>query len=145
MASKTTKTIPEDQVGRKWYVVDADGLILGRLATRVATILRGKHKPQYSPNLDVGDHVVILNAKKIKATGNKLEDKIYTRYSGYPSGLKKRSLGRILETKPEYALEHAIRGMLPRNKLGRRMLKKVRIYAGADHPHEAQAPEPLEL
>jgi len=141
--TKTTKTISEDKIERKWFIVDAEGQVLGRLATRVATILRGKHKPVYSPNLDMGDHVVIVNAEKIKATGNKLKDKIYTRYTGYPSGLRKRSLGRVLETKPAFALEHAIKGMLPKNKLGRRMMKKGKIYAGTAHPHEAQTPEPL--
>jgi large subunit ribosomal protein L13 len=133
------------ELERNWFVADAEGKVLGRFASEVAKILRGKHKPIYTPHVDTGDHVVIINAEKIKVTGNKLEDKIYTRYSGYPGGLKKTPLERVLETRPTYVLEHAIKGMLPRNKLGRKMLKKVRIYAGADHPHESQTPEAIDL
>ena len=117
-----------------------------RFASEVAKILRGKHKPIYTPHVDTGDHVVIINAEKIKVTGNnKLEEKVYTRFSGYPGGLKKRPLKRVLETQPTYVLQHAIKGMLPKNKLGRKMLKKVRIYAGSDHPHESQGPEAIDL
>ena len=115
------------ELERSWFVADAEGKVLGRFASEVAKILRGKHKPIYTPHVDTGDHVVIINAEKIKVTGNnKLEDKTYTRYSGYPGGLKKTPLKRVLETRPTYVLEHAIKGMLPRNKLGRKMLKKVR-------------------
>ncbi len=134
------------ELERKWFVADADGKVLGRFASEVAKILRGKHKPIYTPHVDTGDHVVIINAEKIKVTGNnKLEEKVYTRFSGYPGGLKKRPLKRVLETQPTYVLQHAIKGMLPKNKLGRKMLKKVRIYAGSDHPHESQGPEAIDL
>jgi large subunit ribosomal protein L13 len=133
------------ELERNWFVADAEGKVLGRFASEVAKILRGKHKPIYTPHVDTGDHVVIINAEKMKFTGNKLEDKIYTSYSGYPGGLKKTPLKRVLETRPTFVLEHAIKGMLPRNKLGRKMLKKVRIYAGADHPHESQTPEAIDL
>lgn len=133
-------------VERKWYVADAEGKVLGRFASEVARMLRGKHKPIYTPHIDTGDHVVIVNAGKIRVTGNnKLEDKVYTSYSGYPGGLKTRSLKRLLETRPEFVLEHAIKGMLPRNRLGRKMMKKVRIYVGAEHPHQSQNPEPIDL
>ena len=131
---------------RKWFVADADGKVLGRFASEVAKILRGKHKPIYTAHVDTGDHVVIINAEKIKVTGNnKLEEKFYARFSGYPGGLKKRPLKRVLETQPTYVLQHAIKGMLPKNRLGRKMLKKVRIYAGSDHPHESQGPESIDL
>ena len=129
-----------------WYVADAEGQVLGRFASRVAHILKGKHNPFYTPHVDCGDHVIVVNADKIQVKGNnKLDQKVYTSYSGYPSGLKTVTLGRALETKPEFVLEHAIRGMLPHNKLGRKMMKKVRIYAGSEHPHQAQNPQPLEL
>lgn len=133
------------EIDRKWFVVDAEDKVLGRFASAVAHILKGKHKPIYTPHVDTGDHIVIINADKIRVTGNKLQDKIYTRYSGYPGGLKKRSLEKVLETRPTYALEHAIRGMLPKNKLGRKMMKKVRIYAGGEHKQASQKPEPIEL
>ncbi len=134
------------EIERKWFVADAEGKVLGRFASEVAKILRGKHKPIYTPHIDTGDHVVIINAEKVRVTGNnKLEDKVYTSYSGYPGGLKTRSLKRVLETQPEFVLTHAIKGMLPRNKLGRRMMKKVRIYAGSEHPHESQSPESIDL
>ena len=134
------------ELERKWFVADADGKVLGRFASEVAKILRGKHKPIYTPHVDTGDHVVIINAEKIKVTGNnKLEEKVYARFSGYPGGLKKRPLKRVLETQPTYVLQHAIKGMLPKNRLGRKMLKKVRIYAGSDHPHESQGPEAIDL
>lgn len=132
-------------IERKWFVADADGKVLGRFASEVARILKGKHKPIYTPHVDTGDHVVIVNAEKIRVTGGKMEKKVYTRYSGYPGGLKKRTLEQVMETRPEMALEHAIRGMLPKNRLGRRMMKKVRIYAGPEHKHESQKPEPIEL
>ena len=133
-------------VERKWYVADAEGKVLGRFASEVARMLRGKHKPIYTPHIDTGDQVVIVNAGKIRVTGNnKLEGKVYTSYSGYPGGLKTKSLKRLLETRPEFVLEHAIKGMLPRNRLGRKMMKKVRIYVGAEHPHQGQNPEPVDL
>ena len=134
------------EVDRKWFVADADGKVLGRLASEVAKILRGKHKPIYTPHVDTGDHVVVVNAAKVQVKGdNKPDQKVYTRFSGYPGGLKSTSLRRMLETKPEFVLEHAIKGMLPKNRLGRQMFKKLRVYAGPDHPHEAQAPEALDL
>ena len=132
-------------IERSWFVADAEGQTLGRLATRVATILRGKHKPSFSPNLDTGDFVVIVNAEKVTVTGNKLDDKNYYRHSGYPGGLRTVNLRHMLERNPERALTLAVRGMLPSNKLGRQMLKKLKVYAGAEHPHDAQQPQTLEL
>ena len=129
-----------------WYVVDAEGKVLGRFASGVAHILRGKHKPIYTPHVDTGDHVIIINAEKIQFKGNnKAKQKVYMRYSGYPGGLKKQTLEDALEKRPTFVLEHAIRGMLPHNKLGRQMIKKVRIYAGPEHRHQAQSPEPIDL
>ena len=129
-----------------WYVADAEGKVLGRFASGVAHILRGKHKPIYTPHVDTGDHVIIVNAEKIQFKGNnKATQKVYMRYSGYPGGLKKQTLEDALEKRPTFVLEHAIRGMLPHNKLGRQMIKKVRIYAGPEHPHQAQSPEPIDL
>lgn len=132
-------------VEHKWYVVDATDVVLGRFATQVASILRGKHKPTFTPHVDCGDYVVIVNAEKIALTGNKLEDKIYYRHSGYPGGLKTRNAKTMLEKQPTKVLEKAIRGMLPKNKLGEQMYRKLFVYAGPDHPHQAQQPEKLEL
>jgi len=141
---KTYVTKKED-VQREWYVVDATGQTLGRLATEVARILRGKHKPIYSPSVDTGDYVIIINAEKIHVTGRKLDQKIYYRYSGYPGGLKEIVLRNLLQKHHTRVIEHAVRGMLPRSRLGRRMFKKLKVYAGPDHPHAAQQPKPLEL
>ena len=141
---RTYVTNPED-VQRDWYVVDASGQTLGRLATQIARIVRGKHKPIYSPSVDVGDYVIVINAEKIHVTGQKLDQKIYYRHSGYPGGLTEVPLRRMLETHPTRVVEHAVRGMLPKNRLGRKMIKKLKVYAGSEHPHEAQQPEPLEL
>ncbi len=132
-------------IERSWFIADADGQTLGRIATRVATILRGKHKPSFSPNLDTGDFVVIVNAEKVAVSGTKLDDKNYYRHSGYPGGLRTINLRRMLDRNPERALTLAVRGMLPSNKLGRKMLKKLKVYAGAEHPHSAQQPQTLEL
>lgn len=132
-------------IERRWWTVDADGQILGRLATSVARLLMGKHKPTYTPFLDVGDHVVIINAEKIVLTGNKLDDKKYYRYSGYPGGLRETNARRLLEEHPERVLEFAVKGMLPKGPLGRDMYRKLRVYAGSEHPHTAQQPEPYEL
>jgi large subunit ribosomal protein L13 len=129
----------------KWYVVDAEGQVLGRLATRVASMLRGKHKPQYAPHMDIGDHIIVINAAGIVLTGQKAEQKEMTRYSGYPGGLKRISYKTLLKKKPEMVVERAIKGMLPHTKLGRKMAKKLKVYAGPEHPHEAQKPEPLKL
>jgi large subunit ribosomal protein L13 len=125
--------------------VDASGQTLGRLASEIARIVRGKHKPIYSPSADVGDYVIVINAEKVHVTGSKLEQKIYYRHSGYPGGLKEIPLRRMLEEHPTRVIEHAVRGMLPKNRLGRKMIKKLKVYAGTDHPHQAQQPEPLEL
>lgn len=132
-------------IDRDWYIVDASGKRLGRLATQIADTLRGKNKPQYTPNIDTGDFVVVVNAEKIAVTGNKLEDKIYYRHTGYPGGIKQRTLGEMLERQPEEVIRKAVRGMMPKNRLGRAQLKKLKIYAGPDHPHEAQQPSELEI
>lgn len=126
-----------------WYVVDADGENLGRLASRLARVLLGKDKPEFTPGVDVGDYVVVVNAEKVEVTGKKLETKRYYRHSGYPGGLKSLTLEQQLEKRPEYVIERAVRGMLPKSRHGRRVLKKLKVYAGSDHPHEAQQPEEL--
>lgn len=141
---KTFTPKPED-IDRKWYLVDAKNQVLGRLASHVAHILRGKHKPIFAPHVDVGDHVIIINAEKVRVTGRKATDKMYRRNTGYPGGLREMSFENMLEKYPEKILEHAIRGMLPHNRLGRQMLKKVRIYVGGEHPHKAQKAEALKL
>ena len=140
---KTYNAKPGD-IERRWFVVDAEGKTLGRLATRIADVLRGKGKPQYTPHVDTGDFVVVVNADKIHVTGNKLDDKMVYRHSGYPGGLKVRPLREELERRPTEVLRKAVRGMLPRNRLARKQLLKLKIYAGPEHPHEAQAPTPLE-
>ena len=132
-------------VERKWYVVDADGMTLGRLASQVAAILRGKNKPIYTPHCDTGDHVIVINASKVVLTGKKLDQKNYYHHSGYPGGLKTTSYRKLLAEKPEFAVKHAVVGMLPKGPLGRQMARKLRVYAGAEHEHEAQKPEVLEL
>jgi large subunit ribosomal protein L13 len=133
------------EVERRWYVVDADGQTLGRLATRIADTLRGKDKAQYTPHVDTGDFVVVVNAEKVLVTGNKLDQKRYYRHSGYPGGLRSRTLREQLERRPTEVIRKAVKGMLPKNRLARRQLTKLKIYAGPDHPHEAQAPRPLPL
>ncbi|NCU18122.1 50S ribosomal protein L13 [Pallidibacillus pasinlerensis] len=142
---RTTYMAKPNEIERKWYVVDAAGQTLGRLASEVASILRGKHKPTYTPHVDTGDHVIILNASQIKLTGKKLSDKIYYRHSHYPGGLKETTAGEMLEKHPERLIELAVKGMLPKNSLGRKMGKKLHVYAGSEHPHQAQQPETLEL
>ena len=132
-------------IERRWYVVDATDVVLGRLATRVATVLRGKHKPMFAPHMDTGDHVIIVNAAKVRLTGAKGEQSMYHRHSGYPGGLKSISFGKLLEEKPERLVENAIRGMLPKNTIGRQSLRKLKVYAGPDHPHTAQQPQELTL
>ncbi len=131
-------------IEREWLVVDAEGQTLGRLASRIATILRGKHKPIYTPHVDCGDYVVVVNADRVHVTGKKLDQKIYYRHSGYPGGLKQIALRRQLERHPERVIEAAVRGMLPKNRLGRKMFKKLKVYAGPAHPHEAQQPRSLD-
>ncbi len=130
-------------VERDWFVIDAQDAVLGRLATEIARRLRGKHKPEYTPHVDTGDYIVVINAEKIAVTGNKMEDKLYHHHTGYPGGLKTVNLRNLLETHPTRALESAVKGMLPKNKLGRAMLKKLKIYAGSEHSHEAQQPQTL--
>ena len=140
-----TFTQKQEEIERNWYIVDAQGETLGRLASRIAPILKGKHKPVYTPHLDCGDFVIIVNAEKVRVTGRKMDQKLYYRHSGYPGGLSSISLKDQLAKHPERVLQAAIRGMLPKNKLGRRMLKKLKVYAGDSHPHQAQQPKPLEL
>ncbi len=133
------------EVERKWYLVDASGKTLGRLASRIATILMGKHKPIYTPHVDTGDYVVVVNAEKIVLTGKKLDQKRYYRHSGYPGGLKVVTARQLLEKHPERLIYLAVKRMLPKNALGRRMLRKLKVYAGPEHPHQAQKPEPIDL
>ncbi|MDR1412838.1 MAG: 50S ribosomal protein L13 [Actinomycetes bacterium] len=133
------------EVEREWLLIDATDVVLGRLATRLAAILKGKTKPQYTPHVDVGDFVVVINAEKVRLTGNKAEQKAYYSHSGYPGGLKEVSYQRMLQAHPERVIEHAVRGMLPKNTLGRAMGRKLKVYAGPEHPHGAQAPRPIEL
>src|SRR5207253_2810654 len=133
------------EVDRRWWVVDAEGQTLGRLATRIADTLRGKDKPQYTPHVDTGDFVVVVNAEKVAVTGNKLDDKLYHRHSGYPGGLRSRTLRDQLDRQPAEVIRKAVKGMLPRNRLARQQLNKLKVYAGPEHPHEAQTPKPLEV
>jgi large subunit ribosomal protein L13 len=140
-----TYAVKASDIERQWWVVDATGQTLGRLATRIATLLEGKHKPVYSPHIDTGDHVVVINAGRIKVTGNKLTDKAYFRHSNYPGGLKEERLGALLERKPELVIERAVKGMLPQNRIGRAMIKKLKVYPGSEHPHQAQQPASVEL
>jgi large subunit ribosomal protein L13 len=140
-----TYAVKASEIERQWWLVDASDQTLGRLATRIATLLEGKHKATYSPHLDSGDHVVVVNAAKVKVTGNKLIQKTYYRHSNYPGGLKEESLQTLMARKPQIVIERAVKGMLPQNRLGRAMFKKLKVYAGADHPHQAQQPIVAEL
>jgi large subunit ribosomal protein L13 len=140
----TISTRPED-VERAWYVVDAQDQVLGRLASEVASVLRGKRKPSYTPHVDDGDFVIVVNAARVRLTGRKRESKVYYRHTGYPGGIRSVTAGRLLETRPERVIEAAVRGMLPHSPLGRKMFRKLKVYAGPDHPHAAQKPEPLEI
>ena len=140
-----TKSAKTSEIERHWRVIDADGAVLGRLATQAAATLRGKHKASFTPNLDTGDPVVIVNAAKIKVTGKKLSDKMYIRHSGYPGGFKAETLERLLARRPEEVVRRAIRGMLPQNRLGEKMSRKLFVYAGPEHPHQAQRPESLAM
>jgi large subunit ribosomal protein L13 len=130
---------------REWLVVDASGRTLGRLATQIADVLRGKRKPEYTPHCDVGDFVIVVNAEKISVSGNKREDKLYHRHTGYPGGIRTRTLNEMLARRPEEVIRKAVKGMLPRNRLARAQLRKLKVYAGPDHPHEAQQPKPMEI
>lgn len=145
MAIIKTYTPKPDDIIRKWWIVDAEGQILGRLASQIALILRGKHKPMYTPNLDVGDYVIVINADKIAVTGDRLDTKMYYRHSKYQGGLTETTLRDMLKRHPERPLEFAVKGMLPKNALGRAMLKKLKVYAGTNHPHAGQQPEPLKF
>ena len=140
-----TYSVKRGDIKRQWYLVDAEGRTLGRLASRVAAILKGKHKPIYTPHADVGDYVIVINADKIHVTGRKMLQKVYYRYSGYPGGLRSMNLRDLLQRHPTRAIEFAVKGMLPKNRLGRRMIKKLKVYAGSDHPHQAQKPQVMEL
>lgn len=140
-----TVSIKVSEIRRKWYVVDAQGQVLGRLASRVAVLLRGKHKPTFTPHVDTGDHVVVVNAQAVRLTGDKFRSKIYYHHTGYPGGLKYTTAGTLKGTQPERLIQYAVQGMLPKNKLGRAMLKKLHVYSGPDHPHQAQQPELLSL
>ncbi len=140
---KTYQQKPSE-VQREWFVVDAQGKVLGRLASRIAAILRGKHKPTFTPHVDGGDFVVVVNAEKVRLTGRKREEKVYYWHTGYPGGIKSATAGQMLERKPEWVIQKAVQRMLPKNPLGRRMLKKLKVYRGPDHPHSAQQPKPLD-
>ena len=141
--SAKTYSVREGEIDRRWYVVDARDQTLGRLASRIARVLEGKHKPTWTPNLDSGDFVIVLNASRIAVTSDKLESKLYTRHSGYPRGLKQETLGQLLGRRPEEVIRRAVKGMLPHTRLGAQQLRKLKVYAGSDHPHQAQRPEPL--
>ena len=141
---KTYVPKPEE-VQKRWYVVDAEGKVLGRLASKIAAVLRGKHKPYFSPHLDTGDYVIVVNADKVRVTGRKLEQKIYRHHTGYPGGLREVPLEELLRKHPERVIERAVWGMLPHNRLGRKLLRKLKVYAGPEHRHHAQKPEPLEI
>ncbi|MFL5775765.1 MAG: 50S ribosomal protein L13 [Chloroflexota bacterium] len=141
--SAKTYAARESEIDRRWYVVDAADETLGRLASRIAHVLEGKHKPTWQPNLDSGDHVIVLNASRIAVSADKRETKVYVRHSGYPQGLKQETLGHLLDRRPEEVVRRAVKGMLPRTTLGTQQLRKLKVYAGADHPHQAQRPEPL--
>ena len=141
---KTYSAKPHE-VRRDWYVVDATNKTLGRLSTEIARRLKGKHKPEYTPHVDTGDYIVVVNAEKVRVTGNKMQDKMYHRYTGYIGNLKSMPLEKLMEEAPERAIQYAVKGMLPRNPLGRKMLSKLRVFAGPDHPHTAQQPIPLDI
>jgi len=145
--SEQTKSVAHEAAlrNRHWVLIDAADAPLGRVASRAATVLRGKHRPDFTPNQDAGDFVVIINAAKVRLTGSKLDSKVYYRHTGYPGGIRKVTAGRLLETRPERMIEMAVRGMLPRNRLARRLFTKLKIYRGAEHPHAAQKPQPLAL
>lgn len=141
----TTYMAKPDEVDKKWYVVDAEGKTLGRIASRIATVLRGKHKPEYTPHVDTGDFVIVVNSEKVKLTGNKWDQKIHYKHSQYPGGLKSKTYRELRDKNPQEIIRHAVDGMVPNNKLGKKMMKKLKLYAGPDHPHQAQKPEELEV
>jgi large subunit ribosomal protein L13 len=143
--SYKTKTLSANSIERKWYVVDAEDQVLGRICSDISKVLQGKNKASYSPNIDTGDHVIVINVEKIKLTGNKLDQKEYITYSGYPGGQKSKTARQILNSKPEQIIENAVKGMLPRNKIGRQMFKKLHLFVGGEHTHQAQKPETLKF
>jgi large subunit ribosomal protein L13 len=145
MQAMKTHSTKASEITREWWVVDAEGVVLGRLASEIAKVLRGKHKPSFAPHLDTGDHVIVVNASKLVMTGSKLLQKQYYRHSGYPGGLRAIPYSKLMAVRPEAALEKAVKGMLPANRLGRAMLKKLKVYAGPRHPHEAQTPKVLDV
>jgi large subunit ribosomal protein L13 len=140
-----TWTVRPGDIERRWFVIDANDAVLGRLATKIATVLRGKHRPQYTPHADCGDHIIVINAEKVRVTGGKEEKKMYHRHTGYIGGLKSTTLGKMRATHPERIIENAVKGMMPKNPLGRAMLGKLKVYAGSEHPHTAQKPQTLNL
>ena len=140
-----TVSLRKEDIERSWWLVDADGKTLGRIATGIATKLRGKHKPEYTPHIDTGDYVVVVNAEKVKLTGNKEKDKIYWRHTGYPGGIKNINAAKLRKKHPERLIEKAVKGMLPRNALGRAMYRKLRVYAGSEHPHKGQSPKGMDI
>ena len=143
--SYKTKSERKEDVQRKWYIIDAEGEILGRMCSKIAAVLRAKHKDSFTPHVDGGDYVIVINADKVRLTGNKFDQKIYQTYSGYPGGQKEKTAKEMAESKPEFLIENAVRGMLPKNRLARQIIKKLFVYAGAEHPHEAQKPEPFKF
>ena len=142
---KMTRFIKTEDADRKWYVIDANDLVLGRLAAKVATVIRGKHKPVFTPNMDTGDFVIVVNAEKVKLTGKRANQKTYFSHSGYPGGVKTRTFSEMIQKNPEFVIRNAVKGMLPKNRLGRKLIKKLKIYSGENHPHTAQKPETLTL
>ncbi len=142
---KITRFIKTEDADRKWHVIDAKDMVLGRLAAKAATVIRGKHKPIFTPNMDTGDFVIVVNADKVKLTGKREQMKTYFSHSMYPGGVKIRTFAELKEKRPEFIIQHAVKGMLPKNRLGRQLIKKLKVYAGADHPHAAQKPEALSL
>ena len=140
-----TLSIKQEDVRRSWYVIDATDRTLGRLSTQIAIRIRGKHKAEFTPHVDTGDYVVVINAEKVRVTGNKLNDKIYNHHTGFPGGIKSISLAKVMQKSPEKAVEMAVKGMMPKSKLGRSMISKLKVYAGSEHPHAAQQPQPLEI
>lgn len=145
MVDKSTTFFRESDIAQKWYVVDANGKTLGRIASQVARILRGKHKPQFTPNSDMGDFVIVVNAEKVKVTGKRLEQKEYFHYTGYPGGAVFQQIKDVIKNHPERVIEHAVKGMIPHTKLGRQIIKKLKVYPGTEHPHSAQKPEVIEF
>ncbi|HER62398.1 MAG TPA: 50S ribosomal protein L13 [Desulfobacteraceae bacterium] len=141
----STQVAKKEEIKRSWFVVDLEDKVLGRVATEIARVLRGKHKPVFTPSVDTGDFVIVLNADKVKLTGNKMADKFYHRHTGYPGGLRSVNAEKLLASKPEELIKKAVKGMLPKNKLGRQMFRKLKVYAGSDHPHAAQQPKELAL